>query len=81
MERNPPQRSVGTTMNAEHARPHQRDSLQFSLAALFVVTTILAALFAYSGANAILLLPLVLFCGLLVAWARHLAGRDAMRYG
>ena len=65
-----PRRSFETTMNAEHARPHQRDSLQFSLAALFVVTTILAALFAYSGANAILLLPLLLVCGLLVAWGR-----------
>lgn len=57
-------------MNAEHARPHQRDSLQFSLAAMFLVTTILAALFAYWGANAILLLPLLLVCGLLVAWGR-----------
>lgn len=57
-------------MNAEPLNSRERDSLQFSLAALLLVMTIVAALFAKAGVGAILLLPLVLACGLFVAWGR-----------
>ena len=47
-------------------------SQRFSLAALFVVTTAVAALFAVAGAKAVLLLPLLIGAGFLIALGRLL---------
>lgn len=45
-------------------------SQRFSLATLFVVTTAVAALFAVAGAKAVLLLPLLVGAGFLIALGR-----------
>jgi hypothetical protein len=60
-------------MTAERLE-REHDSAQFSLAALLVVTTAVAALFAKAGVNAVLLLPVLLGAGLLIALGRLVEG-------
>lgn len=55
---------IAERLEREHA------SAQFSLAALLIVTAAVAALFAKAGVNAVLLLPVLLGAGLLIALGR-----------
>lgn len=52
----------------------KHSSAQFSLAALLIVTAAVAALFAKAGVNAVLLLPVLLGAGLLIALGRLVEG-------
>ena len=53
-------------------------ALRFSLAALFVVMTAVAALFASAGLKAIFLLPLLVAAGFLIALGRLIESRGGL---